>query len=109
MTRGKPVQGGARVKLPASTTWPQLVAMSPEETKTKNAWPAGFLPLPHPHHEAGGMILPKLLIDETTKQTGRDLTRFDLDFDLPDHLIPEVFRRYDVLTRSVSGPQRLWP
>ena len=66
MTRGKPVQGGARVKLPASTTWPQLVAMSPEETKTKNAWPAGFLPLPHPHHEAGGMILPKLLIDETT-------------------------------------------
>jgi hypothetical protein len=83
--------------------------MSPEETKTKNAWPAGFLPLTHPHHEAGGMILPKLLIDETTKQTGRDLTRFDLDFDLPDHLIPEVFRRYDVLTRSVSGRQRLWP
>jgi len=109
MTRGKPVQGGVRVKLPANTTWSQLAAMSPEETKTKNAWPAGFLPPPHPHHEAGGMIFPKLLIDETTKQTGRDLTRFDLDFDLPDHLIPEVFRRYDVLTRSVSGRQRLWP
>ena len=42
MTRGKPVQGGIRAKLPANTTWSQLAAMSPEETKTKNAWPAGF-------------------------------------------------------------------
>jgi len=77
------------VKPPANTTWVQLAAMSPEETKTNNAWPAGFLPLPHPHHEAGGMIFPKILIDETVKQTGRDLTRFDLDFDLPDHFLPE--------------------
>jgi cytochrome c peroxidase len=103
MTRGKPVQSGVRVKLPANTTWPQLAAMSPEETKTKNAWPAGFLPLPHPHHEAGGMIFPKLLIDETTKQTGRDLTRFDLDFDLPDHLIPEFPAAVFLVTRPDLG------
>jgi cytochrome c peroxidase len=103
MTRGKPVQGGVRVKLPANTTWSQLAAMSPEETKTKNAWPAGFLPLPHPHHEAGGMIFPKLLIDETTKQTGRDLTRFDLDFDLPDHLIPEFPAAVFLVTRPDLG------
>ena len=50
----------------------------------------GFYPLPHPHHETGGMVFPKLLIEEVKKQTQRDLTRFDLDFDLPDHLIPET-------------------
>ena len=77
--------------------------MSPEQTKTMNAWPAGFLPLPHPHHEAGGMIFPKLLIDETTRQTGRDLTRFDLDFDLPDHLIPEFPAALFLVTRPDLG------
>jgi len=30
--------------------------MTPEAIKAQNLWPAGFLPLPHPHHEAGGMI-----------------------------------------------------
>jgi cytochrome c peroxidase len=44
--------------------------------------------LPHPHHEAGGMIFPQFLIGETKKQSDRDLTRFDLDFDLPDHFLP---------------------
>lgn len=45
--------------------------------------------LPHPHHEAGGMVFPRFLIRETQLQTERDLTRFDLDFDLPDHFLPE--------------------
>ena len=35
------------------------------------------------------MVFPQFLIDELKKQEGRDLTRFDLDFDLPDHLLPE--------------------
>ena len=90
MSRGKAVQDGVRVKLPANMTWDKLAAMSPDDIRNQNAWPAGFLPLPHPHHETGGMIFPKLLIDETKKQTERDLTRFDLDFDLPDHLLPEL-------------------
>ena len=59
------MQGGVRDRLPAGTTWEKLVAMTPDEVKDQGAWPAGFLPLPHPHHEAGGMIFPKLLIDET--------------------------------------------
>ena len=83
MSRGKPVQEGVRVKLPKDLTWEKLAAMSPEDIKAKNFWPAGFFPLPHPHHEAGGMVFPKPLIDETKRQTDRDLTRFDLDFDLP--------------------------
>ena len=42
--------------------------MSPEEIKNKDLWPAGFFPLPHPHHETGGMIFPKPLIEEEKKQ-----------------------------------------
>ena len=64
--------------------------MTPDEIKSKNLWPAGFLPLPHPHHEAGGMVFPKFHIDEIKKQTERDLTRFDLDFDLPAALAARV-------------------
>ena len=89
MARGKPVQAGVRVKLPKGVTWDKLAEMTPEEIKKKDAWPAGFHPLPHPHHEAGGMVFPKKQIDGVKEQTGRDLTRFDLDYDLPDHVLPE--------------------
>lgn len=103
MSRGKPVQEGVRVKLPEGMTWEKLAAMSPEEVREKNLWPAGFYPLPHPHHEAGGMVFPKFLIDETKKQTDRDLTRFDLDFDLPDHLLPEFPAPIYLTTRPDLG------
>lgn len=103
MSRGKPVQEGVRVKLPAGMTWDKLAAMTPEAIKNNNHWPAGFLPLPHPHHEAGGMVFPKFLIDETKKQTDRDLTRFDLDFDLPDHLLPEFPAPIYLTTRPDLG------
>jgi cytochrome c peroxidase len=103
MTRGKAVQEGVRVKLAEGMTWDKLAAMSPEEIKEKNAWPAGFYPLPHPHHEAGGMIFPKFLIEETKKQTDRDLTRFDLDFDLPDHMLPEFPAAIFLTTRPDLG------
>ncbi|WP_171013764.1 cytochrome B6 [Chitinivorax sp. B] len=103
MSRGKPVQEGVRVKLPQGMTWDKLAAMSPEEIKEKNLWPAGFYPLPHPHHEAGGMVFPQPLIDETKRQTNRDLTRFDLDFDLPQHLLPEFPAPIFLTTRPDLG------
>jgi len=103
MSRGKPVQESIRVKLPKDTTWEQLAAMSPEAIKSKNLWPAGFYPLPHPHHEAGGMVFPQPLIDETKRQTGRDLTRFDLEFDLPQHLLPEFPAPIYLTTRLDLG------
>ena len=103
MSRGKAVQDGVRVRLPKDLTWEKLGALTPEEIKNKNLWPAGFFPLPHPHHEAGGMIFPKFLIDETKKQTERDLTRFDLDFDLPDHLLPEFPAPIYLTTRPDLG------
>ena len=103
MSRGKPVQEGVRVKLPQGMTWEKLAAMSPEEIKSRNLWPAGFFPLPHPHHEAGGMVFPKPQIDEIKKQTERDLTRFDLDFDLPHHLLPEFPAPIFLTTRPDLG------
>ena len=105
MSRGKPVQEGVRVKLPAGTTWDALAAKSPGEIKQGNLWPAGFFPLPHPHHEAGGMIFPKQQIDEVKKQNQRDLTRFDLDFDfdLHKHLLPEFPPPIFLTTRPDLG------
>ena len=103
MSRGKAVQEGVRVKLPGGMSWQELATLSPEQIKERRLWPAGFLPLPHPHHEAGGMIFPKFLIDETKKQTDRDLTRFDLDFDLPDHFLPEFPAPIYLTTRPDLG------
>src|SRR5262245_8492271 len=53
MSRGKAVQGGVRVKLPAGLTWEKLASMPPAEIREKNLWPAGFYPLPHPNHPEG--------------------------------------------------------
>ena len=103
MSRGKPLQEGVRVKLPNGMTWEKLAYLLPEEIKEKQLWPAGFLPLPHPHHEVGGMIFPKFLIEEIKKQTDRDLTRFDLDFDLPDHFLPEFPPAIYLTTRTDLG------
>lgn len=103
MSRGKPIQEGVRVKLPAAMTWDKLAAMEPEEIRDKNLFPAGFFPLPHPNHPEGGMTFPKFQIDETKKQEGRDLTRFDLDFDLPDRFLPEFPAPIYLTTRPDLG------
>ena len=90
MTKGKALQDGVRVRLPRGVTWDQLAAMSPDDIKAKDLFPKGFLPLPHPNHPEGGMVFPKFHIDEIRRQEiDRDLTRFDLDYDLPDHFLPE--------------------
>lgn len=103
MAAGKPVQGGVRIRLPRGMTWEDLANLTPEEIRERDLWPAGFLPLPHPHHEAGGMIFPQPLIDETKRQTQRDLTRFDLDFDLPQHMLPEFPAPIFLTTRPDLG------
>jgi cytochrome c peroxidase len=91
------------VKLPAGGTWDSLAKMAPEDVRAKAAWPAGFLPLPHPNHPEGGMLFPQFHIDEIKKQEGRDLTRFDLDFDLPDHFLPEFPPPIFLTTRPDLG------
>jgi cytochrome c peroxidase len=103
MGRGKAVQGGVRVKLPAGVTWQQLAATPPDQIRDKGLFPKGFLPLPHPNHPEGGMVFPHFEIDEVKQQEGRDLTRFDLDFDLPDQFLPEFPAAIYLTTRPDLG------
>lgn len=103
MSHEKPLQEGVRVKLPSGLTWDQLASMSPTEIRDKNQFPKGFYPLPHPNHPEGGMVFPKFEINEVVKQEGRDLTRFDLDFDIPDHFLPEFPAPIYLTTRPDLG------
>jgi cytochrome c peroxidase len=103
MSRGKPVQEGVRVKLPAGTSWTQLAGLNSNDIRERGLFPKGFLPLPHPNHPEGGMLFPKFAIEEIKTQEGRDLTRFDLEFDLPDHLLPEFPAAIFLTTRPDLG------
>ena len=85
----KPVQGGVRVKLPAGQTWDSLSQMTAEEVRARGLLPAGFLPLPHVKQATGGQVFPDNAIEEIQRQEGRNLRRFDVDFDLPDRFTPE--------------------
>lgn len=103
MTRGKPVQAGVRVRLPGSETWEALASATPEAIRGAGRFPKGFLPLPHPNHDLGGMVFPEHLITEVKKQTDRDLARFDVDFDFPAHLLPEFPPPMFLTTRPDLG------
>ena len=62
MTRGKPIPVGPTAKLPEGKTWEALAEMSSEAIREKGLFPRGFLPLPHPKHDVGGMIFPQMEI-----------------------------------------------
>jgi cytochrome c peroxidase len=98
MTRGKPIPVGPTAKPPADLTWEQLAKLSPADIKAKGLFPKGFLPLPHPHHEVGGMVFPQHEI----KQFAR-LERFDIDFDIPEHFLPEFPPAIFLTTRADLG------
>lgn len=97
------VQAGTRVKLAAGLTWDRLAAMSPDEIREKNLWPAGFYPLPHENHNEGGMLFPQFHIDQIRKQDNRDLQRFDLSYLLPDHFLPAFPPAIYLTTRPDLG------
>ena len=103
MFRGKPIQCGVRVKLQGGMTWDRLAAMSPAEIRDRDLFPAGFLPLPHPNQKEGGMLFPQEHIDEVKRQTRRDLQRFDLDLDIPQHFLPEFPPPMFLTTRPDLG------
>jgi cytochrome c peroxidase len=103
MTRGKPVQQGVRVRLPVGMSWERLAGMDPGQVRDGGFFPEGFLPLPHPNQPEGGMVFPQFEIDEIKRQEGRDLTRFDLDFDLPDRFLPEFPAPIFLTTRPDLG------
>ncbi len=96
MTRGKPIPVGPTAKLKGGVTWAQLGQMTPDEIRTKGLFP--YLPLPHPNHPVGGMLFPQTEIKEFPR-----LERFDLDFDLPDHFLPEFPPAIFLTTRPDLG------
>jgi cytochrome c peroxidase len=98
MSRGKPIQIGPAAKLPEGMTWERLAAMSSHDICEKGLFPKGFLPLPHPKHDVGGMVFPQMEI----KQLAR-LERFDVDFDLPEHFLPEFPPAIYLTTRPDLG------
>jgi len=103
MDRTKPVQEGVRVKLSRGVTWAELSEETPDQIRDKGGFPQGFLPLPHANHPEGGMVFPNSEIQEVLKQESRDLTRFDLDFDIPDRFLAEFPAAMYLTTRPDLG------
>ncbi|MDZ4708688.1 MAG: hypothetical protein SH818_09850 [Saprospiraceae bacterium] len=95
MSGGKPLPVGPTAIL-KGVSWVQLGIMLPDEIKSRGIFP--YLPLPHPNHPVGGMIFPQMEI----KQIER-LQRFDLDFDLPEHFLPEFPPPIYLTTHKESG------
>jgi cytochrome c peroxidase len=77
--------------------------MPPDEIRQKGLLPSGFLPLPHVKHATGGQVFPDRQIDEIRRQEGRDLRRFDVNFDFPDHLTAEFPPPIFLTTRPELG------
>jgi len=98
MTRGKPIPVGPTTRLPDGMTWANLAGLSPDEVREKGLFPRGFLPLPHPKHAVGGMVFPQMEI----KQFAR-LERFDVEFDIPEHFLPEFPPALFLTTRKDLG------
>ncbi|HWP44833.1 MAG TPA: cytochrome B6 [Blastocatellia bacterium] len=96
MTRGKPIPVGPTARLKAGVTWEQLGRMSPEEIREKDLFP--YLPLPHINHPVGGMVFTQAQIKLVPR-----LERFDMDFDIPDHFLPEFPPAIFLTTRPDLG------
>jgi cytochrome c peroxidase len=95
MSGGKPIPVGPTANL-HGTTWEKLDKMTPEQIKEKGVFP--YKPLPFSDHAEGGMLFPEMI----TKSLPR-LTRFDLDFDLPEHILPDPAPSIYLTTRPDLG------
>jgi cytochrome c peroxidase len=96
MTRGKPIPVGPTAKLKAGLTWDRIGQMTPEAIREQGVFP--YLPLPHVNHPVGGMVFPQAEIKLLPR-----VERFDMDFDLPDHFLPEFPPAMFLTTRKDLG------
>ncbi|HKY31921.1 MAG TPA: cytochrome B6 [Candidatus Polarisedimenticolia bacterium] len=102
--RSKPIQEGVRAKLPRGVrSWEELANLSPDQVRDRDLFPAGFLPLPHINHPEGGMVFPRFHIDQVLRQDRRDLNRFDMEFDIPEHFLPAFPPAMFLTTRPDLG------
>jgi cytochrome c peroxidase len=96
MTRGKSIPVGPTARLKAGVTWEQLGRMSADTIRQKDLFP--YLPLPHINHAVGGMVFPQQQVDALPR-----LERFDMEFDLPEHFLPEFPPAMFLTTRPDLG------
>lgn len=96
MTRGKPVPVGPTARLKPGVSWKQLGEMTPDAIRERDLFP--YLPLPHMNHPVGGMVFPQMEISALPR-----LERFDLEFDLPEHFLPEFPPAIFLTTRTDLG------
>jgi cytochrome c peroxidase len=95
MSGGKPLPKGPTAKL-EGTSWKQLDKLTPVQIREKGFFP--YKPLPFADHTEGGMLFPGMI----TKPLPR-LVRFDLDFDLPGHILPDSAPAIYLTTRPDLG------
>jgi cytochrome c peroxidase len=95
MSGGKQIPVGPTAKL-QEITWEQLGKLTPEVVTEKGIFP--YKPLPFADHAEGGMLFPLMI----TKPLPR-LVRFDLDFDLPEHILPDAAPAIYLTTRPDLG------
>jgi cytochrome c peroxidase len=84
-------------------SWEKLNNMTAMEIRDQGVFPEGFLSLPHVKHETGGQVIPADQIDEINKLEKRNLKRFDVEFDLPKHFLPEFPPPIYLTTRPDLG------
>jgi cytochrome c peroxidase len=82
MARGKSLAVGPTARLASGLTWERLAGLSPDETRTRKAFP--YPGLPHPKQATGGQVFPQVQIAMFPR-----LQRFDVEFDLPEAFLPE--------------------
>jgi cytochrome c peroxidase len=95
MSGGKAVPMGPTARL-QGVTWDELGRMAPDQIREKGIFP--YKPLPFPDHLEGGMLFPEMTLKELPR-----LTRFDVDFDLPEHVLPDPAPAIFLTTRPDLG------
>ena len=95
MSGGKPIPVGPTAKL-KGITWADLDRLTPEQVKMQGVFP--YKPLPFADHAEGGMLFPPMI----TRSLPR-LVRFDLDFDLPEYILPDPVPSIYLTTRPDLG------
>lgn len=95
MSGGKPIPVGPTARL-QGITWEHLNTLTPEQIKEQGLFP--YKPLPFADHAEGGMLFPPMITNALPR-----LVRFDLDFDLPEYILPDPIPAIYLTTRPDLG------
>lgn len=95
MSSGKAIPVGPTARL-QGVDWDQLARMTPEQIREQDIFP--YKPLPFADQAEGGMLFPEMITNDLPR-----LVRFDLDFDLPEHFLPDPVPAIFLTTRPDLG------